>query len=171
MSHSQLCYLSHDKVVVGWDADVNRGFFFSKMAVDADGDGGNVWNDPDFQADTTLHHDGRPINSNKVPGIVLPPKVILAVPGIVLGCKCRALNTINNKEAFGVVYDVGPHEKIGEASVEMARRLGVPESPVTGGEERHIIFYEFFPGVPAEVDGITYILHPYGHRNTEEPNT
>lgn len=138
--------------------------FRAKMAIDGDGAGGNVWHEPapPWQGDTTLHYKGAALNPNKVPFIVLPPAVILGVDPIVLGSKTVCWNLMNGKLTDAVVGDVGPPKKIGEASVECARRLGVPESPISGGVDDHIIFYRIWPGVRAVVDGIKYTLQSYG---------
>ena len=136
--------------------------FRAKAAIDCDGSGGNPWNDPYFQDDTSLHHDGKALNAETVPFIVLPPSVILGVDPIVLGCKARVWNLMNGKKIEAVVGDVGPKTKIGEVSVECARRLGIPESPISGGVDDHIIFFRVWPGVPAKVDGVKYAMQPYG---------
>ena len=48
----------------------------------------------------------------------------------------------------GVVADIGPPNKIGEASIAMARALGIGHSPRTGGtsEHRHLPDLARHPG-------------------------
>jgi hypothetical protein len=141
--------IEHDDGSVSWLAG---------MQIDSDGAPGNPGNDPCWQSDTTLHHNGDAINSNTVPFIVVPPAIIQGVKGIVLGCQADAHHIETGKGTSAVVADVGPHKKIGEASMECARRCGVNESPTRGGTDRKFILYTIWPGKPAQVDGITYNL-------------
>lgn len=133
--------------------------FRSKAAVDTDGRG-PLHGDPDAQSDTSLHFGGQALNADKVPYIVLPPQVIAAVPGIVLGSQATVACIRTNRQTDAVVGDVGPHSKIGEISVECARRVGIDPSPTTGGEDAHDVEYVVWPGKPAVIDGITYPLQP-----------
>lgn len=128
---------------------------------DVDVDGSLNWHrDPCGQADTSLHHNGQAIDSDAVPGIVLPPECIKFVPEMVLGCQAYA--TYKGKEVAAVVFDVGPHNKLGEGSAELARRLGINDDPNHGGLDVPEVKYHWYPGVPAVVDGITYSLQHYG---------
>ncbi len=134
--------------------------YISGAMIDGDGSGSSH-GDPDFQDDTTLHFQGKSLNADIDLYIVVPPQIILAVPGIVLGCKATVLNTLTNQFTSAVVGDVGPHSKIGEMSIATARAIGVAPSPTTGGEERHVIIYKIYPGIPAEVNGKIYTLQHY----------
>jgi len=98
------------------------------------------------------------VDSETVPYIVVPPSVISGTKGAVMGCKARATNLKTGLSAEGLVADGGPRNKVGELSIEMARRLGLNPSPRTGGVEEPIIRYECWPGVPANVDGVEYRL-------------
>lgn len=127
---------------------------------DIDWDGSPRWRrDPWGQAETTLRHNDQPIDSDSVPGIVLPPEVIMAVPGIVLGC--AAVATYKGKDEAGVVFDVGPHYKLGELSACLARRLNINDDPNTGGVDAQAVQYRFWPGVPAVIEGVEYALQRY----------
>lgn len=134
--------------------------FTAKAAIDTDGSG-PLHGDPDAQRDTSLHHKGKPLNADVDQYIVLPPQIIAGVPGIVLGCQVYVENQSNHRAADAVVGDIGPHPKIGEISVALARALGVNPSPVSGGEDRHVIRYCVNPGVPAVVGDTEYELQPY----------
>jgi hypothetical protein len=68
------------------------------------------------------------------------------------------MNDRTHQFAEAVAADVGPRNKVGEVSIELARRIGVPSSPRTGGTSAPIIRYHIFPGVAAVVDGRTFIL-------------
>ena len=133
--------------------------FFGDLDVDVDGSP-NWQRDPWGQADTSLHYNGKPINSDVVRGIVLPPECIKFVSPIVLGCKSQV--TYRGKTVDAVVFDIGPHFKLGEGSAALATSLGINPSPISGGVDEPEVLYRWWPGVPATVDGITYNLQPYG---------
>lgn len=130
----------------------------AKAAVDTDGSG-PLHGDPDAQADTSLHRNGKPLNADIDRYIVTPPAIIAGVKGIVLGCAAHVTNTRNGQSTAAVVGDIGPHRKIGEISVATARALGIDPSPTRGGEDAHVILYTIWPGVPAEVEGVRYTLY------------
>jgi len=131
--------------------------YVAGMQIDDDGSG-DPHHDPDFQARTSYRNGGNWLNADLVPYIVLPPRVIRAVPGIVLGCQAQATNSLTGLSSPAVVGDVGPMDRLGEGSIALARAIGVDPSPTTGGEDRPIIRYLLFPGVAAVVNGITYQL-------------
>lgn len=147
----------------GYTADVildddGSVFFVGDMDVDVDGSP-NWARDPSGQSQTTLQFQGRSINSDVVPGIVLPPEIIRSVQGIVLGCKAAVSYKGRTRDA--VVFDVGPHNKLGEGSAALAQRLGINPDPNRGGEDSQCVTYRFWPGIPAEIDGIKYVLQSY----------
>ena len=130
-----------------------------KAAIDDDGSM-NIWHDPCWQPETSLKQDGKDIDAEKVPYIAVPPAILHGCKGIVLGCLCMVINTLKSSTCLGVTAEIGPHEKLGEMSPEMARRLGLNPSATSGGTAAHIIKYVLWPGKPAVVDGITYQLQP-----------
>lgn len=133
--------------------------FRAKAAIDGDGTGSSH-SDPDFQGETSLKHNGQSLNSDEDKYIVVPPAVIQGVRGVVLGSQAHVLHTVTGVETYAVVGDIGPHAKLGEISIACARALGIPSSPTTGGEDRHVLRYTIRPGVPAVVDGKHYVLQP-----------
>lgn len=137
--------------------------FIADADIDSDG-GPNVDNDPCWQPDTTLHFNGKPINAQTVPYAVIPLGILNLVKPIGLGCKVVCTHITTNKSAIGVLADLGPTRRIGELSPEMARRIGINPNSRFGGEDRRLIKYEIFLGVPAVVDGITYQLQPLHSR-------
>lgn len=145
--------------IVWYDDVANRGWFIADMDIDSDG-GKNVDGDKYWQADTTLHHNGKPIDALVVPGMVVPGWLPKAVGPIIMGCQGRLTNLANMRSVETVTHDSGPLFKTGEATPEAARRLGVNPNSVSGGEERSIILYEFWPGTAARVDGELYNLQP-----------
>src|SRR4051794_26515806 len=108
------------------DHEDGRYSFLGDLDVDIDGSP-NWHRDPDGQPTTSLKLNGKNINSDAVPGIVLPTEIIKAVEGIVLGCKASV--AFRGKVSDAVVFDVGPHKKPGEGSPELARRLGIDPDP------------------------------------------
>lgn len=93
----------------------------------------------------------RQIDSETVPYIVVQGDIIAATKGAVLGCKARA--TYRGVGVDCIVADVGPRAKIGEGSIALARALGIPSSPRSGGLEKAEILYELWPGVHGEING------------------
>ena len=100
------------------------------------------------------------VDAETVPYIVVSPTIRNKARGVVLGSQARVTNTANGKSVDAVVADIGPRNKIGELSIAAARAIGVPSSPRTGGEERKIIKYEFWPDKAASVNGVAYDLMP-----------
>lgn len=147
---------------VEYDPARNIIHFTADADIDCDGSGGNPWGDPYFQPDTSLHVDGHALNAEKVPFIVVPPAIIAAVKPVVLGSWARVTYYRTGRQCLAVVGDIGPRSKIGEISVECARRLGMNPSPIDGGEDDFTqVLYEIEPGRPAVIDGITYPLQPW----------
>lgn len=149
----------------GYSADIfentdGSGQFTGDMDIDIDGspDWGR---DPSGQPDTTLHESGHAINGQEFPFIVLPPEVIVAFSLVILGCK--AVVRYRGKISDAVVADVGPHRKLGEGSPKLARNLGINDDPNHGGVDTPEVVYQFWPGVPAVLRGITFELQTYHH--------
>jgi Fungal chitosanase of glycosyl hydrolase group 75 len=142
--------LNNELVVFRADADI-----------DCDGSGGNPDDDPYFQPDTTLHRDGEALNAYEEPFIVVPPVVCRKTTGIVLGSLALVENINTGEICFAVVGDLGPSRKVGELSPACAEQISVDPNPVTGGEQRNIIRYSIFVGVPAVINGLKYVLQRY----------
>jgi hypothetical protein len=112
---------------------------------------------PDFSTTDPLAY----VDAASVPYIVLPSHWRKEAVGVVLGCKATVEDTKTGKilEAAGVL-DFGPRAKLGEASIACAKFFGIPSSPKDGGTEEERFIYTFFPGIPAEINGVTYQLQP-----------
>lgn len=138
---------------------LNSVFFVGDF--DNDWDGSKRWKeDPYGQSDTTLHYNGKPIDSWAVAGIVLPPECITVVSGVVLGCYAEV--TYKGRTRPAVVFDVGPHFKLGEGTPCLAVRLGIDPGHSSGGVDEQAVTYRYWPGRAALVDGIQYQLQHYG---------
>jgi hypothetical protein len=89
----------------------------------------------------------RYLDSESVIFSVTPPQLRQLVGPIVLGCRVRMENKENGRVCYGLVGDVGPKDKIGEASIAAAEALGIPSSPKDGGTSEHCILYTLIPGL------------------------
>jgi len=137
-----------------------RVLFLADADIDCDG-GSNPFHDPYWQSDTSYHHEGKAIDAETVPYVVVPLVIIREARGAVLGCLARATNVRTGQQSWAIVADVGPQRKIGEVSPALAKRIGVNPDPIIGGEEEHIIQYEIWPGMRATIDGVKYELQPW----------
>ncbi len=84
----------------------------------------------------------RYVDAETVPFIVLPGTLKF---GAALSDLCLVFNPKTNQLCGGVFADIGPAKKIGEASIAMAKAVGVPSSPRNGGQA-HGLIYLVFPG-------------------------
>jgi len=80
---------------------------------------------------------GRYINSETVP--------FIAVPGgfakdFGTGDIAMVINKKNGRQAYAIVADVGPRDKIGEGSIFLAKTLGVMGTPKKGGAAGSILY-------------------------------
>ncbi len=98
------------------------------------------------------------VDSFGVPYAVAGSTVRRLCNGILVGCRCRMTNIITGASCEGGVLDIGPARKIGEISIAAAKKLGLPWNPRNGGTSGWNIRYEFFPGIPAVINGVTYDL-------------
>lgn len=140
---------------VSWNGQIIS--FTSLARIDDDG-GGDSHGDPDFQNNTTYQPR---LNADVDRYIVLPPQIIGDVGPMVLGSKVVVFNKKTGMTTDAVVGDVGPHRKLGEMSMACARALGIPDSPTRGGDDVHEIFYQVWPGIPAQVGDTAYVLQPH----------
>lgn len=130
--------------------------FIGDMDIDCDGAGGNPFHDPCFQPHTTYKPD---LVAEEVPFIVVPPIVVKATRGVVLGSLCEV--TYKGRTEFAMVGDVGPTRKVGEGSPALAKLLGINPNPNHGGTDDFVVHYKIHVGLPAKIDGITYPLQPW----------
>jgi hypothetical protein len=98
------------------------------------------------------------VDSETVAYMVVPPVIIQKTRGVVKGCRCRVTNLQDGRVSLGIVADVGPRTKVGEVSIQMARELGIPSSPRTGGISKPVIQYELWPGEPGNICGAVVTL-------------
>jgi peptidoglycan hydrolase-like protein with peptidoglycan-binding domain len=126
--------------------------FRANMAIDSDG-ANPSFGDPDHQNQTSMKWNGRSsLNANETPYMVLPPALAQA-SGAKLGDLVRM--RYGDKTVYGIYGDVGPHGKLGEASMATARALGINPDPRRGGldEGSQSVDYTVLPGTGAAVRG------------------
>jgi hypothetical protein len=141
---------------VTWDGTTIR--FTARGRVDDDGTGPSH-GDPCHQSETSLLYDGKPLDADVDPYIVLPPQIIAGVGPKVLGC--QAWLTFRGNRYSAVVGDIGPHRRLGEDSIALITRMGIDADPNRGGDDLDEIEYEVLPGQPAQctiiLDGLASI--------------
>lgn len=84
----------------------------------------------------------RYIDSEAVPYAAIPPEV--KELGVKLGDLC--LMSKDGVAVWGCVADIGPRDKLGEASIAAASALGIDSSPRDGGTSRPVVTYRIFLG-------------------------
>ncbi len=84
----------------------------------------------------------RYVNAEGLNFIVLPGRLNL---GAKLGDFAVVIRPATGAYDYAVYADVGPANKIGEASIALASALGIPSNPKSGGVA-HGILYIVFPG-------------------------
>ncbi len=139
---------------VFWDGTTMS--FMGYFRIDDDGTG-EAHGDPDHQSQTSLKHNGQSLNADLVAYGVIPLSLIPLVPGIFLGC--QGYCTFNGLRVPFVTGDAGPPERAGEGSIKLASMFpSISTDANYGGINQPMVLWEFLPGVPAIVDGITYPL-------------
>ncbi|WP_397384867.1 hypothetical protein [Prosthecobacter sp.] len=148
-----------ERVPVTLNDDGSVSYTTNWFRVDGDGSPTNSYNDPCWQAETSLiGPDGKPVDAESVPYIVANPIIARAVPGIVLGCEGECI--YHGRKVRAVLADIGPKRKLGEGSIELARMLGMNPSPISGGADGVPVTWRWFPGRAAEINGVKYKLKP-----------
>jgi hypothetical protein len=84
------------------------------------------------------------VDATRIPYIALPPD-FAAQFGIRLGDLARVTNHANGSSAYAVFADVGPRGRIGEGSIALARKLGIPSNPRRDSAAEGVT-YLVFPG-------------------------
>ena len=83
------------------------------------------------------------IDATKIPYIALPSDFARRYD-VNLGDLALVMNQANGRSAYAIFADVGPKGRIGEGSIALAKRLGIPANP------RH----------DSAEDGVTYLIFP-----------
>jgi hypothetical protein len=89
---------------------------------------------------------------------VIPPQVReMLSPALVMGCLGRLTNLKTGVWSAGVIGEIGPDDKTGEAAYCLAKIIN-PAIAHNSGDESRIYLYELWPGIAAVVDGKSYEL-------------
>jgi hypothetical protein len=121
--------------------------FISDLDVCNDGSG-PAHGDPHHQSQTAYYNGGKYLNADKDRYIVSPPQVRDDIDPVVLGCLGRVTNLATSAFELGVVGEIGPDDKTGEAAYCLAKILN-PKITHNTGDKSRIYLYEFWPDVPA----------------------
>jgi hypothetical protein len=129
----------------------NAVFFRADMDIDCDGKATTECNkttDPAFQPQTAATDSkGAPLDAAALPYVVVPgasTRWDYRASGLRMGSVVLVL--YGGKMAFGILGDVGPTTGIGEASVAMAKALGIDPNPRSGGVDAETVTYLAFTG-------------------------
>ena len=128
------------------------GIFAYTSSMDIDDDGSDPNPDPDHQDMTTWQTtDGKALGANHVPYYVLgdscptgqSPCDSFFYPEHNISALQFALIFYNGQVIGAVFGDTGPDQNLGEASVESASLLGIPDSGISGGVENGVTYVVF----------------------------
>jgi len=121
--------------------DPAPGYYISKTAYEV----------PGF-ADTDPRHY---LDATRINYVVVPMKLAARFKTLnLLGSRARITNLETGAVCEGLVGDLGPNHKIGEASLAFARALQCGACSARFGIDRRIFLYEVFPGEPAKGFGL-----------------
>jgi hypothetical protein len=84
----------------------------------------------------------RYVDASAIPFFVLPGPA-LHTGHARLGDFGAVWNRRNKKLGFAIFADIGPKTRIGEGSIALARELGIPDSPLSGGAAAGIVYVVF----------------------------
>ena len=121
--------------------------FISDLDICNDGSG-PAHGDPSYQSQTAYWNGGKFLNADKDPYIVTPPQIRDLIEPVVLGCLGRLTNMETGVFELGVVGEIGPADKTGEAAYCLAKRVN-PKITHNTGDSRRVYLYEFWPDIPA----------------------
>ena len=154
----KLIYTIQDEapIPVFWDGKIMS--FTGYLRVDDDGTG-SADGDPDHQNQTSLRYKGASLNADLVAYGVIPESLLPLVAPEFMGC--QGYCTYNGLRVPFVTADAGPKSRGGEGSRKLCGSFpGVSTDANNGGINQPVVLWQFLPGVPAVVDGITYALQP-----------
>jgi hypothetical protein len=84
----------------------------------------------------------RYVDASTIPFIALPA-VVRDKGGVTLGDFATVRNRRNGRVRHAIFADGGPRGKIGEGSIALAKALGIPSSPKTGGAASDVVYVVF----------------------------
>lgn len=149
-----------DQVMIAGAGNGRYIAFISNLDICNDGTGPD-YDDPHHQSQTAYYNGGKYLNADVDKYIVSPPQVRAMIEPVLMGCQGRITNLSTAKWSAAVVGEIGPDDKTGEAAYCVAKIVN-PKITHNSGDMRRLYLYEFWPGIPAVVDGKTYKLEPAG---------
>jgi len=146
-----MCTIAHvDVHYQARTATVKEYVCYGPTILNVDDDGaGPSQGDPDYQNDTTLHKDGKPLNALVDRWGVVPPQIIRGTVGDMMGCVGRVTRISTGEFVWIVAGDEGPPDKLGEGSQATVKELGDDDNPIRGGDDAHDYIWEWWPGQAA----------------------
>jgi len=146
--HSGLDYLDNAGGPGMWDLITDDGSPSGKPIVQgpADPAPGYYISTTGLQDETKARTDPRRyVDSETIPYIVLPGSIVKEAGEPKLGDLAAVFNERNGKLGYAIVASMGPSHHLGEGSIALARNIGLPASPKTGGADSGIAMV-VFPG-------------------------
>jgi hypothetical protein len=119
---------SHGNPVVQKAGDPAPGFFVSPTSLE----------NPQRRREDPRRY----VDASTIPYVVLPG-LVRDRGGARLGDFATVRNRRNGKVSHAIYADGGPRGKIGEGSIALAKALGIPSSPKTGGTDSDIVYVVF----------------------------
>ncbi len=123
-------------------------FWTADMDIDCDGKESpqcNLAADPSWQNQTSANDSmGNPLDAATLPFVVIPgvsAKFNYRNAGLSMGSVVAVL--YQDKMEYGVIGDSGPTTIVGEASYQMAVRLGINPNPRNGGIDSGVTYIAF----------------------------
>ncbi len=111
-------------------------FYESKFDIDQDGSGPKTPGDTSSPSTSLLDLSGKALNADRFPFAVLPLRSGNHLPSLQdfnLHLGDLGIAFWQDRVVPFVYGDLGPRLKIGEGSVFLAKQLGIPASPISGG--------------------------------------
>jgi len=84
-----------------------------------------------------IQDPNRYVDSQEIPYIALPSKFSTQFK---LGDIALVVNKKNNLRCYAIFADVGPANKIGEGSINLAKQLQIPGNPKAGGRAADVVY-------------------------------
>lgn len=100
----------------------------------------------------------RYLDADKIPYAVIPGRIRKLCRGVLLGCKARITDTVDDRAIDCVCGDFSG-SNIGEAS-QAAARFFDPALSARNGDDRKRYLFEFFPSQQITIAGETFKLLP-----------
>jgi len=118
--------------------------FKAKMDIDNDGRNSKPQGDTTHQNQTAFTPGGKSLDPGVIPFVVIPIKFDATHPKVKLGD--YAVVTYRDRSLYAIVGDVGPENVLGEGSTALAKGVGIPHHPVTGGIKTPSVEYYILSG-------------------------